>query len=120
LEKTDRMELLTALEQEDPQTASGVKEYLYQFEDLLAIEDRSVQKLLAEIDSKNLALALKGAQQEIVDKVLSNLSKRARESLAEEMELSGTVPPRHIQEAQKVVLALFQRLDQAGELVMKQ
>lgn len=118
LDKPDRMEVLATLEQNDPDTAASVKEFLYSFEDLLLIEDRSMQKLLAEIDSKSLATALKGAPDPIKDKVRNNLSKRARETLNEEMELLGSVPPSTIQQAQKSVVEVIQRLDQAGELTM--
>src|SRR5205823_6618978 len=120
LDKPDRLEVLAALEQSDAQTAAQVREFLYGFEDLLLIEDRSTQKLLGEIDSKSLASALKGAPDAIKDKVLNNLSKRARETLNEEMELLGTLPPTAIQQAQKAVVDVIQRLDQAGELTMLQ
>jgi flagellar motor switch protein FliG len=79
-----------------------------------------MQKVLSEIDSKGLAVALKGAPEEITAKVLNNLSKRAQETLTEEIQFLGTVPPAEIQQAQKVIVALIQRMDQAGELVMEQ
>jgi len=118
LEKKERMEILTAFDQQDPETAAKVKELLYQFEDLLLIEDRSMQKVLAEIDSKNLAVALKNAPETIKEKVLNNLSKRAQETLSEEMEFLGPVPADQIRQAQAIVVEVIQRLDQAGELVM--
>src|SRR5262249_33279099 len=118
MDKADRQEILTALEERDQATADAVKEYLYQFEDLLRIEDRSMQKLLSELDSKSLAAALKGAPEAIRDKVFGNLSKRARETLGEEMEFLGSVPPAQVQQAQQAVLEVIKRLDQAGELVM--
>lgn len=117
LPKPDRLAILTALEN-DSAVAAGVKEFLYQFEDLLRIEDRSMQKLLAEIDSKSLATSLKDAPDGIKDKVMNNLSKRARESLAEEMEFLGAVPPAQIEQTRKAIVDVIQRLDQAGELVM--
>lgn len=120
LDKPDRMEILTALEENDADLAGKLKEFLYQFEDLLLIEDRSMQKLLGEIDSKSLGVALKGAPEEIRDKVLNNLSKRARETLNEEMEFLGSVSSAQVQQAQKAVVEIFQRLDQAGELAMKE
>jgi flagellar motor switch protein FliG len=118
LEKTERLEVLTALEENEPETARRIKELLYQFEDLLRIHDRSMQKLLSEIDSKTLSVALKGANQEISEKVMNNLSKRAREALAEEMEFLGMVPIAQVREAQKAVVDVIQRLDQTGELMM--
>lgn len=118
LERTDRAEVLAALEQDDADTAARVKDLLYCFEDLLRIEDRSVQKLLGEFDAKTLALALKGAADEIREKVMNNLSKRARETLNEEIGFLGTVPSSQLKQAQKLVVDAIQRLDQAGELVM--
>lgn len=118
LEKAERLEILTALEESEPETAARIKSLLYQFEDLLRIHDRSMQRLLAEIDSKTLSVALKGAKEEISDKVLKNLSKRAREALMEEMEFLGMVPIAQVREAQKTLVDVIQRLDQAGELLM--
>lgn len=118
LERADRLEVLAALEEKDANSAAAVKEYLYQIEDLLQIEDRSLQKLLSEVNSKTLGMVLKGAPDPIKAKIMNNLSKRAREMLVEEMEFLGTVPPAQVQEAQKQVLEVIQRLDQAGELVM--
>jgi flagellar motor switch protein FliG len=117
LDKADRMELLALLEENDALTAAHLKEWLYQFDDLLVMEPRSIQKLLAEIDSKTLAAALKGASEAITQKVLNNLSKRARDSLTEEMEYLGSISPADVQKAQKALVEVIQRLDQAGELV---
>jgi flagellar motor switch protein FliG len=118
LEKTERLEVLAALEENEPETGRRVKELLYQFEDLLRIHDRSMQKLLSEIDSKTLSLALKGATEAISEKVLNNLSNRARETLKEEMGFLGTVPIAQVRQAQKLLVDVIQRLDQAGELMM--
>jgi flagellar motor switch protein FliG len=118
LERTERLEALAALEEQEPEAAAKVRELLYQFEDLLRIQDRSIQKLLSEIDSKSLAQALKGAPEAIAAKVTGNLSNRAREAIQEEMELLGTVPASATRQAQKLVVDAIQRLDQAGELQM--
>jgi flagellar motor switch protein FliG len=120
LEKAERMEVLAALEENEPETAGRIKELLYTFEDLLRVHDRSLQKLLAEIDSKTLSVALKGANEAITDKLLANLSKRAREALKEEMEFVGIVPLPQVRQAQKMIVDAMQRLDQAGELVMSE
>ena len=120
LERADRTEILNSLEQQDNETATRIKDLLYTFEDLLLIENRSMQKLLVEIDSKTMALALKDANPEITEKVMSNLSKRARESLTEEISFLGLVPAAELQQAQKAIVEVIQRLDQTGELVMQQ
>ncbi len=120
LDKEARAEMLTALEGHDAETAAHVREFLYQFEDLLLIEDRSIQKLLTELDSKTLAMAIKTAPENIARRVFDNLSKRAKETLTEEIDFLGTVPVAQVQQAQKAVVEAIQRLDQAGELAMKQ
>jgi flagellar motor switch protein FliG len=118
LDKPERLDVLAALEENDAAAAAAVKEFLYQFEDLRLLDDRSMQKLLAEVDSKTLGTALKGAPQNITDRVLANLSKRAKESLKEEMELLGSVPGPQLEQARKSLVEIFQRMDQAGELTM--
>lgn len=118
LEDVERGEILTALEEHDSSVAAAIKAFLYHFEDLLRIDDRSMQKLLSEIDLKTLALALKNAPDSIRDKILRNLSQRAQEMLEEELEFLGAVPAPQVKQAQKQVVEVIQRLDQAGELVM--
>jgi flagellar motor switch protein FliG len=118
LEREDRKEVLEALLTKDPEAAEKVKKLLYLFEDLLRIENRSLQGLLAEIDMKTLALALRGASEDIKEKVMGNLSARARETMNEEMNLLSAVPPASIRQAQNAVTDVMQRLDKDGKLVM--
>jgi flagellar motor switch protein FliG len=120
LGNAERLEVLTALEENEPETAARIRELLYTFEDLLRVHDRSLQKLLAEVDSKTLSVALKGANEAINDKLLTNLSKRAREALKEEMEFVGIVPLAQVRQAQKMIVDVMLRLNQAGELMMNE
>jgi flagellar motor switch protein FliG len=115
LDKLERGELLTSLEQQDAEFAAGVKEFLYQFEDLLRLEGRAVQKLLSEIETRDLALALRGAPEKISDKVLENLSKRARELLSEEMDLLAKAPADQVEQARKAITQVIQRMVEKGE-----
>ncbi len=116
---TERMQMLQALEEEDAESAAVIKGMLYLFEDLLQISDRSLQKILSEIDSGSLATALKGVDEPIVEKVMSNLSKRARATLAEEIEFLGSVKQAEQEVAQKAVCEAIARLDQSGDLEME-
>lgn len=118
MKKKDRSQIIEKLEEEDAELVGRIRELLYEFEDICVIEDRSLQKLLGEIETRALCTALSGADDEIVNKVTSNLSKRARESLIEEMSLMGTVSDDVQEAARKEVVDVIQRLDQAGELVM--
>ncbi|GIW82459.1 MAG: flagellar motor switch protein FliG [Gemmatales bacterium] len=119
IDKNDRMEMVAALEENDPEAAAAVKEFLYRFEDIQALDDRSIQKVLAEIDTKTLATALKEAGENIRDRVANNLSARAREALFEEIEFLGNVSKAQTEAAEKEIVAVIQRLDQAGEIVMQ-
>ncbi len=116
LDRADRTEALAALQERDAAVAGLIRELLYQFSDLLLLEPRSIQKILGQSETKTLAVALKGASDALKQKILDNMSKRARESMTEEMEFLGSVPAGQIQQAEKVIVGLFQRLDEAGEL----
>lgn len=118
MEKKDRTKILEQLEQEDEALVAKIRELLYEFDDVRKIEDRSLQKLLGEIESKTLCTALSGAEEAVISKVTGNLSKRARESLLEEMSLMGNVREEDQDAARADFTAAMQRLDQAGELVM--
>ncbi|MCS7017205.1 MAG: hypothetical protein NZM42_13955 [Gemmatales bacterium] len=116
LERQDRKEVLAALEQSDAALAQRLKEMLYRAEDILRLQDRSVQKLLAEVDARTLALAVKGLAEEVREKIRRNLSRRAREALDEELAFLGSVSSAQIKQAQKQLTDTLQRLDLAGEL----
>ena len=118
LERADRTAALSALEQRDAEAAAQVRQWMYRFEDLLLLDGRSTQKVLGEIDAKTLAVALRGAADDIQKKVFDNLSKRARDGLTEEMGLMANPPAGQVQQAQKGMVEVIQRMDQAGELVM--
>jgi flagellar motor switch protein FliG len=118
LDRDDRKEVLEGLTRDDPALAEKVKALLYVFEDLMRIEDRSVQALLAEVEMKTLAQAMSGAEEAMMTKVMNNLSQRARDTLTEEMGLLGKPRATQIREARAQVVAVIQRLDSEGKLVM--
>ena len=117
LEKSARKEMLAALEQDDAEMADRVRGLLYEFEDIRRLAPRSVQKLLGEFDLDTLSAALQGADTEIVEQVKTNLSRRARDRLIEEMELASADGDA-MAAARKQVAEAMGRLDQAGELKM--
>jgi flagellar motor switch protein FliG len=120
LERIERMETLAALEESDAALAGRIKAMLYLFEDILRMENSSIQKLLSEIDMKTLASALYGAGAETQERFQTNLSRRAQESLKEEIELTGKVPSAKVKEARQMLEEAMQRLDQRGEFVLKE
>jgi len=117
--KKTRSQMMQQIELEDPELGERLKELIYVFEDVLKIEDRSLQKLLAEVDSDTLVTALKDADERLVEKVLGNVTKRVRDTLAEEMEYMGVVPEDRIEQARASVAKVIAQLDQEGQLVME-
>jgi flagellar motor switch protein FliG len=118
LDRNERMEMLGVLENSDKNLAARLKEMLYQFEDILRMVNTSIQKLLTEVDMRTLAVALKGAAPDLHSKITSNLSKRAQETLKEEIDLTGNVTSAKVREARKAMEEALQRLDQRDELAM--
>ena len=96
-----------------------VKAALFSFEDIVALPDRAVQQVLRGVDTKDLALALKGAGDAIRDKLLGNLSSRAGETLREEIELLGRVRMSAVEEARNSVLRVVRELEQQGQIVLE-
>jgi flagellar motor switch protein FliG len=117
-ERAERKAALDLLREDNEVLAKQIEDMLYSFEDLLRIEDRSLQQVLSEVDSNTLALSLKGGDLELAEKVKKNLSKRARETLTEEMEFMTSVTKGQIEEAQKRITEIIARKDLAGELTM--
>ena len=102
----------------DEGLAQKMIDEMFLFENLLGLEDRSVQLLLKEIESESLIIALKGAPKELLDKFLKNMSQRAAETLREDMEMRGPVRVSQVETEQKAILLIVRRLADAGEIVL--
>ncbi|WP_281746172.1 flagellar motor switch protein FliG [Thermanaerovibrio acidaminovorans] len=110
--------IIEALEEQDPELAEEIKKRLFVFEDILGMDDRSLQRVLREVDMKDLALALKGASEELKNKFLRNMSKRAADMLREDMDFMGPVRVRMVEEAQQKIVNIVRSLEEAGEIVI--
>lgn len=119
MDQSQRGQMIRALEAQDPAIIEQIKRMLYVFDDLLRISNRTIQKILGEVDSQSLALALKGADAAVADKVMGNLSKRARATLTEEIEFLGQVKPNEQAIAQQTICDVIARLDESGELELE-
>ncbi len=111
-------ELLQVLAESDPALAEATTNALFTFEDACSLEARSMQVLLRSVDGKELAVALSTAEQVLKDKVLGNMSERARETLVDEMELLRGVRAAQVSEARNAVVATARRLEEEGQLVL--
>ncbi|ADI01733.1 MAG TPA: flagellar motor switch protein FliG [Syntrophothermus lipocalidus] len=110
--------ILEALEVQDPELAEEVKRLMFVFEDIVTMDDRSVQRVLREVESHDLALALKGASDEVATKIFNNMSKRAGEMLREDIQFMGPVRLRDVEEAQQRIVNIIRKLEDAGEIVI--
>lgn len=110
--------ILEALGDEDPELADEIKSRMFVFEDILLLDNRSVQRFLKEVDVKDLSLALKTSSEEVKELVMRNMSKRAAEMLKEDMDLIGPVRLRDVEDAQQRIVNSIRQLEDSGELVI--
>jgi len=110
--------VLKHVREHDETLAQKMIDEMFLFENLLGLEDRSVQLLLKEIESESLIIALKGAPKELLEKFLKNMSQRAAETLREDMETRGAVRVSQVETEQKAILLIVRRLVDAGEIVL--
>jgi flagellar motor switch protein FliG len=111
--------ILEHLAEENPELAEEVRSLLFVFEDLLKLDDRSIQLVLKEIDAKELALALRGASEDVRERIMANMSQRGAEMLREEMEFMPPQRRRVVEEAQSKVVGVVRKLEDAGVLFIQ-
>jgi flagellar motor switch protein FliG len=112
---TERV-ILEGLERTDPETANEVRKRMFVFENVTLLDDRSIQRVLREVDSKDLGLALKGATEEVKNRIIHNMSERASKMLADDIAALGPVRLTQVEEAQGRIVAVIRRLEEAEEI----
>ena len=110
--------ILDHLRERDPELAMEVTNLMFLFEDLVQLDDDSIQKVVKEVDSKTLALSLKATSDELQSKIFDNMSERAAGMLKDELEYLGPVRVREVEEAQSTILEIVRRLDESGEITI--
>lgn len=121
LNSTDRStekHIMEILEIEDPELADEIRKKMFVFEDILLLDDRSIQRVLRDVDNNELALALKSANEEVQNAIFNNLSKRLAEMIKEDMEFMGPVRMKDVEEAQQKIVNIIRKLEDSGELVI--
>ena len=118
-DRSTERQIVEGLEALDPVLADEIKSKMFMFEDVTTLEDRSIQLVLREVDSAELALALKGVSDAVRDKITKNLSERAATNLIEEVELLGTVRLRQVEEAQQNIIRIIRRLEEQGQIMVR-
>ncbi|MCY6483681.1 flagellar motor switch protein FliG [Clostridium aestuarii] len=118
VDRTTEKNITEGLEREDPELAEKIKQSMFVFEDILTLDDVSIQRVLREVESKELALALKGCSEGVADAIFRNQSKRAATSLKEDIEFLGPVRLMDVEKSQQKVVSIIRRLEDAGEIII--
>lgn len=110
--------ILDSLEIQDPELAEEIKKRMFVFEDIATLDNRSIQRVIRDVDNADLQLALKVASEEVREVIFRNMSKRMADTFKEEMEFMGPVRLRDVEEAQSRIVATIRRLEEAGEIII--
>ncbi|HEX9746054.1 MAG TPA: flagellar motor switch protein FliG [bacterium] len=118
VDRSTEKSILEVLDEKDPELAEQIKNLMFVFEDITHLDDRAIQQVLREIDTKELSLALKGVSDEVGQKIYRNMSKRAASMLQEEMEFMGPVRLRDVESSQQRIVNVIRQLEDAGEIII--
>lgn len=117
-DRSTERNVIELLEVQNPQLAEEVRELMFVFEDIVNLDDRAIQRVLREVDTKDLAMSLKGTKEDVKEKIFKNMSERAQGMLRDEMEYMGPVRAKEVQEIQTKIVGIIRTLEVAGEIVV--
>ena len=118
VDRSTEKTIIESLEEEDPELAEDIKKRMFVFEDIVMLDDRAIQKVLREVDTSELAKALKSVDTEVQDKIFRNMSKRAATLLKEDMEYMGPIRMKDVEESQQKIVSIIRKLEEQGEIVV--
>ncbi len=109
--------IMETLEIDEPELADEIRKKMFVFEDILTLDDRSIQRVLREVDNNELAVALKSANEDVQNAIFNNLSKRLATMIREDMDFMGPVRMKDVEEAQQKIVNIIRKLEDSGEIV---
>jgi len=110
--------IMETLEIEEPELADEIRRKMFVFEDILSLDDKSIQRVLREVDNNELAIALKGSNEEVQTAIFNNLSKRLAAMIKEDMEYMGPVRLKDVEEAQQKIVNIIRKLEDSAEIII--
>lgn len=110
--------IMETLEIEEPELADEIRRKMFVFEDILSLDDKSIQRVLREVDNNELAVALKGSNEEVQNVIFNNLSKRLAAMIKEDMEFMGPVRLKDVEEAQQKIVNIIRKLEDSSEIII--
>ena len=117
-DRTTERNIIETLEEDDPDLAEEIKKKMFVFEDIITLDDKSIQKVMRNIDNNDLSKALKSVDAEVQEKIFRNMSKRAAGMLKDDMEFMGPVRLKEVEEAQQKIVSVIRKLEEQGEIVI--
>ena len=118
VDRTTEKNITESLQEQDYELAEKIKSCMFVFEDIITLDDVAIQRILRDVETKELALALKGASEEVANVIYKNQSKRAAASLKEDIEYLGPVRLTDVEKAQQQIVAVIRRLEDAQEIII--
>lgn len=110
--------IMETLEIEEPELADEIRKKMFVFEDILLLDDRAIQRVLHDVDNNDLAMALKGSNEQVQNAIFNNLSKRLASMIKEDMEFMGPVRMKDVEEAQQKIVNIIRKLEDSAEIVI--
>ncbi len=110
--------IMETLEIEEPELADEIRRKMFVFEDILSLDDKSIQRVLREVDNNELAVALKGSNEEVQNVIFNNLSKRLASMIREDMDYMGPVRLKDVEEAQQKIVNIIRKLEDSSEIII--
>ncbi len=119
LNRSDRStseNIMNALDQQNPELANAIKKQMFTFDDLVLLDDRTLQKLLGYVEKNDLSAALKGANDDVLQQVFSNVSSRMADTIREDIDLMGPIRLQKVEESQQKIITILRQLEENGEV----
>lgn len=110
--------IMETLEIEEPELADEIRKKMFVFEDILLLDDRAIQRVLRDVDNNDLAIALKGSNEEVQTAIFNNMSSRLSVMIKEDMEFMGPVRMKDVEEAQQKIVNIIRKLEDSAEIVI--
>ena len=118
VDRSTEKHIMETLEIEDVELAEDIRKKMFVFEDIITLDDRSIQTVLREVDNNNLAIALKGSGEEVQNVIFKNLSSRLATMIKEDMDYMGPVRLKDVEEAQQKIVNIIRKLEDASAIVI--
>mgnify|MGYP002624738905 CR=1 FL=1 len=118
VDRATEKHIMETLEIEEPELADEIRKKMFVFEDILTLDDKTIQRVLRDVDQNDLGLALKGSSEEVQSAVFRNTSSRLASMIKEDMDFMGPVRMKDVEEAQQKIVNIIRKLEDSGEIII--